>query len=72
MTENMTVPAEIRDLAERAARTFVQTVLAVVLADVTGLTSIAVWRGAALAGLVSVLTIVHGALSAPTQSRPVG
>ena len=53
------------DTLERAARTFAQAAIAVVLADTTGLTSIDVWRSAALAGLIAVLTLVHGWLQPP-------
>ena len=53
------------DILERAARTFAQAAIAVILADTTGLTSIDPWRSAALAGLIAVLTLLHGWLQPP-------
>lgn len=67
----MTISPTIRDYAERAARTFAQAAIAVLVTDMTGITSVDVWRGAALAGLAAVLTLVHGWLSPATQSTPI-
>lgn len=56
-----------KDLGERALRTFAQTAIGSVLASTAGITDIAAWQSAALAGVVAVLTLVHGWLQPPAQ-----
>lgn len=61
-----TFTTDWRDLGIRAARTFGQAVLAMVLASSTGILDADVWRSAAIAGLTAVLTLVHGWLQPPS------
>lgn len=60
-----TFTTDWRDLGIRAARTFAQAALTMVLSSATGILDADVWQSAAVAGLTAVLTLVHGWLQPP-------
>lgn len=51
----------IIDIGERAALTFAQAFLAVILANAAGMTDVATLKAAALAGLAAALAVLKGA-----------
>lgn len=51
------------DVAARAGKSFLQAVLALVVAAGSGWLSVSVWQGALIAGVVAAATIVKGALA---------
>lgn len=53
----------LADIAERAVITAVEVFLAVLLANVAGLTSMATVKAAALSGVAAGLAVVKGALA---------
>lgn len=53
----------VRDLLERVLSTFLAGALAVLGTNVTDLTDISLWKGAALAGAAAVVSLLKGVLA---------